>query len=330
MNRRAVLASFGALALAPRLTLAQRASLPVIAYVSSHLPPSPLRTAPQTFNDALRALGWEDGRNVAIEFHSAEGRIERAQAIFADLVARKVNLIYTLGGFGGVVMPGLALKATRTIPIVFVGGGSDPVASGLVASLARPGGNITGFNVTRGPEFALKRLELLKEIAPRIKRVAFLGSKDDFEVGERFLQAGVSKLGVVMLLTVAVKPEDLGQAFEQAKRERADAVFVSNQPMNRDNAARIAALAARYRLPAEYFYPESVEAGGLAAYGVDIMDLVRRAAGYVDRILRGTKPADLPVEQPSKFTLAINLKTARALGLTIPQAVLLRADEVIE
>lgn len=328
MKRRTVLASLGALALAPRLTLAQRASLPVVAYVSSHLPPS--RTAPQTFTDALRALGWEDGRNVVIEFRTAEGSIERAQAIFADLVARKVSLIYTAGGWGVVVMPALALKATRTIPIVFVGGGSDPVASGIVASFARPGGNITGFNVTRGPEFALKRLELLKELAPRIKRVAFLGSKEDFDLGDRLLKAGASKLGLVMVLTVAVKPEDLEPAFEQAKRERADAMFVSNLPMNRDHAGRIAALAARHRLPAEYFYPESVEAGGLAAYGVDILDLIRRAAGYVDKILRGTKPADLPVEQPSKFTLVINLKTAHALGLTIPQVVLLRADRVIE
>lgn len=325
MNRRAVLVSFCAVALAPRRSFAQRANLPVIAYVPSHA-----RAGLQTFIDALRALGWEDGRNVVIEVRSAEGRIERAQEIFADLAARKVSLIYTLGGFGVVVMPGIALKATRTIPIVFVGGGSDPVASGLVASLARPGGNVTGFNVNRGPEFALKRLELLKEIAPRIKRVAFLGSKGDFEVGDRLLQAGVSKLGLVMLLTEAVRPEDLDQAFEQAKRERADAVFVSSMPMNRDNAGRIAALAARHRLPAEYFYAESVEAGGLAAYGVDILDLVRRSAGYADRILRGTNPADLPVEQPSKFTLAINLKAARDLGITIPQAVLLRADKVID
>ena len=330
MNRRTVLASFCAAALAPRRSFSQRANLPVIACVHSHSVPGRPQASMQAFVESLRALGWEDGRNAVIELHSAEGRIERAQAIFADLAARKVSLIYTIGGWGGTVMPGLALKATRTIPIVFVGGGSDPVASGLVASLARPGGNVTGFNVTRGPDFALKRLELLKEIAPRIKRVAFLGSKDDFEVGERLLQAGVSKLGLVMLLTEAVKPEDLGQAFEQAKRERADAVFVSNLPMNRDHAARIAALAARHRLPAEYFYPESVEAGGLAAYGVDLLDLVRRSAGYADRILRGTKPADLPVEQPSKFILAINLKTARALGLTIPQSVLLRADRVIE
>jgi putative ABC transport system substrate-binding protein len=325
-----VLACFGAITLAPRLTVAQRSSLPVVAYVSSHLSPIASQTAPQIFIDALRALGWEDGRNVVIEFHTAEGRIERAQAIFADLVARKVSLIYTAGGWGVVVMPSLALKATRTIPIVFVGGGSDPVASGIVASLARPGGNITGFMVTRGADFALKRLELLKEMAPHIKRVAFLGSKEDFELGEKLLKAGASKLGLVMVLTLAVKPEDLEPGFEQAKRERADAMFVSNLPMNRDQAGRIAALAARYRLPAEYFYPESVDAGGLAAYGVDILDLIRRAAGYIDRILRGTKPADLPVEQPSKFTLVINLKTARALGLTVPQAVLLRADRVIE
>lgn len=329
MRRRTLLASVLAAALAPRSLLAQRASLPVVAFVSSHLRAGP-QPMLQAFTDTLRALGWEDGRNIVIEVHSAEGRIERAQPIFADLVARKVNLIYATGGWGVVVMPGLALKATRTIPIVFVGGGPDPVASGLVASLARPGGNVTGFNVTRGADFALKRLELLKEIAPRTKRVAFLGSKEDFEVGGRLLETGVSKLGLVMLLTQAVKPEELDQAFEQAKRERADAVFVSNLPMNRDQAGRIAALAARHRLPAEYFYPESVEAGGLAAYGVDILDLVRRSAGYVDRILRGTKPADLPIEQPSKFILAINLKTARALGLTIPQAVLLRADKVIE
>ena len=335
VKRRTLLAWLCA-GLAPRVVLAQRASLPVVSFVASNvrleelLPSSPPGPYLRSFLQGLREFGWEDGRNLVIERHTAEGRLDRAQAIFADLVTRKVNVIYVSGSIGVTQMPALALRATRNIPIVFVGGGADPVAGGIVQSLARPGGNATGLTVNLGIEFGLKRLELLKEIAPRVKRVAFLGSAEEFARNDERVREGVARLGLVMLLAAVEKAADYEPAFATAVRERADAVFVSNVSLNRANAEQIVALAARHRLPAEHFFRESVRAGGLAAYGVDLNDLARRSANHVDRILRGANPADLPVERPSKFTLAINQKTARALGLTIPQTVLLRADEVIE
>ena len=336
MRRRIVLVSLCATALAPRAVFAQRPGLPVVGFVVSHAKPAELlpSTPPgpymRAFLAGLREFGWEEGRNIVIERHTAEGQVEQAHAIFSGLVARKVSLIYTTGSLGIVQMVALAQRETRTIPIVFVGGGADPVAAGIVKSLARPGGNATGLTVNLDVEFALKRLELLKQIAPRIKRVAFLGAGADYEKNIPSLREGIASLGLVPLLAAAEKAEDYEQAFATAARERADAVFVSNVTLNRLNADRIIALAARYRLPAEYFFRDAVQAGGLASYGVDLFDLARRSAGYVVRILRGANPADLPVERPSKFTLAINLKTARALGLDIPQSVLLRADQVIE
>ena len=227
-------------------------------------------------------------------------------------------------------MAALAQRATRSIPIVFSGGGIDPVGQGLVASLARPGGNVTGFSISLGPDFALKRLELLKQIVPGIKRVAALGPRANFEENIGHWRDGLAKLGLSLFPVPVEIEDDYERAFASAVRERADAMLVVNVSINFAHRSRIVALAARHRLPAEYFFREAVEAGGLAAYGVDVRDLARGAAGYIDRILRGAKPGDLPVQLPTKFELSINLKTAKALGLKVPQSILLRADRVIE
>jgi putative ABC transport system substrate-binding protein len=335
-RRRLVFVSAVLAALAPLRALAQQAGkVPVLAYViaagaASDPAAAKPGSGPHAFVLRLRELGWEEGRNLVIERHSAEGRLDRARDIFADVAARKVDLIFTSGTVGGQQMPVEALRATRSIPIVFVGGGADPVARGIVASLAKPGGNATGFSVYIGYEFVSKRLQLLKEIAPRIQRVAFLETKSDFERYIDQVRAGLAQLGLTPILAAVETADDYEQAFATAVRERVDALFVASTPIHRQHASRIVALAAKYRLPAEYFFRESVEAGGLAAYGVDLLELSRRSAGYVDRILRGANPGELPVERPTKFELTINLKTARALGLAVPQSVLLRADRVIE
>ncbi len=322
---------------APTMARAQRSGkAPIVAIVlgtpqaAEMAGPIPRTDIVRVFLQRMRELGWEDGRNIVIERHSAEAEVERARAIFADLAARKVDVIVTAGNVGAALMPEEALRATRSIPIVFVGGGADPVARGLIASFSRPGGNVTGFVVTLGLEFVLKRLEVLKEIVPGIKRVAVLTPKADFDANVERMRSGLAKLGITVLLAQVETPEDYEGAFAAATSGRADAMYVSNVSLNRTHRQRIVALAAKYRLPAEYFFRESVEDGGLAAYGVDLLDLSRRAAGYADRILRGANPGDLPVELPSKFELVINLKTARALGIKIPQPVLLRATNVIE
>jgi putative ABC transport system substrate-binding protein len=338
MKRRVFVLAAGAWAGSAALTSnAQRAAaMPVVAFVAGTpaaaelAGPEPRNDYARAFLQRMRELGWEHGRNILIERHSAEGRPERARAIFADLAARKAAVIVTAGNVGTENMADEARNATRAIPIVFVGGGSDPVARGLVASLSRPGGNVTGFLVNIGFEFFLKRLEVLKEIAPGIKRVAVLGPVLDLGPNATEIQAGLRKLGISLVLAQADKAEDFAAAFAGAVRAQADAVYVTNVSLNRLNAPRIIALAAKHRLPAEYFFRESVEAGGLASYGVDLLELARRSAGYVDRILRGARPADLPIELPSKFELTINLKTAKALGLAIPRSLLLRADRVIE
>jgi putative ABC transport system substrate-binding protein len=332
----ALLSAIAFCAAAPFAAWAQQAAkIPVVAYVAAAGATSDLTAAKtgsqvHVFVSRLSELGWEEGRTIAIERHSAEGRLDRARAIFADVAARKVDLIYTTGTVGGQQMPLEALRATRSIPIVFLGGGADPVARGIVASLAKPGGNATGMSVYIGYDFVLKRLQLLKEIAPRIERVAFLDTKTDFERYIDQVRAGLAQLGLTPVLAAVEKAEDYEQAFATAIRERADAVFVPSTPIHREHASRIVVLAAKHRLPAEYFFRESVEAGGLVAYGVDMLELTRRSAGYVDKILRGAKAGELPVERPSTFLLTINLKTARALGLAVPQSVLLRADRVIE
>ncbi len=335
-SRRRFLVAGSFLALAPSSVFGQpTAKRPVVAYVfgsvatSELAGPDPARLDTRAFVHRLRELGWEDGRTVVLERHGAENRRELPQAILADLVARKVDVILAAAGVGNRLVATDALQATRTIPIVFAGS-TDPVAAGLVSNLAHPGGNVTGLSIGVGWEIEGKRLELLKQIAPRIKRVAYLGPKSVNARYSKFVREAADRLGVALIPVEVDQADQYEQGFAAAKREKADAMLVSGAAMNDANAARISTLAAQARMGLIGSFSRLPEAGGLASYGVDFVDLGRRSAEYVDKILRGAKPGDLPVEQPRKFEFVLNLKTAKALGIAIPQAVLLQADRVIE
>ena len=273
----------------------------------------------------LRELGWIEGRTVVIEYRWAEGRSERFAEIATEFVRLKVDVIVTYA-----TPPVIAAKqVTAVIPIVFTVAG-DPIANNLVASLARPGGNVTGLSVLT-PDLAGKRLELLREILPGLHRLAILANvaAPAAMLDMREVQAAARTLGLEVATFEILRAEDIAPAVE-AFKNRADALYVSADPVLTTNRVRISALALAARLPTIYAFREHVEAGGLMSYGTNFPDLFRRAADYVDKILRGAKPGDLPVEQPTKFDLVVNLKTAKALGLTIPPALLARADEVIE
>jgi len=278
------------------------------------------------FLQQLRELGYVEGQNIVIEYRSAEGRAERLPDLAAELVNLKVDVIVA----GGTPPPLAAKHATRTIPIVMAAAG-DPVGSGLVASLARPGGNVTGLS-TFTPELAGKRLQLLKEVVPGVSRVAVLWNAANpyAALVTRETEAAARKLGVQVQSLEVRGPDDFEHALPAAIRGRAGALIVVDDPLTFLYRMRIADFAARNRLPAMYGFREYAEAGGLMAFGANLADLYRRAATYVDKILKGAKPADLPVEQPTKFELVINMKIANALGLTIPQSVLVRADEIIQ
>jgi putative ABC transport system substrate-binding protein len=284
----------------------------------------------EAFRQGLRDLGYVEGRNLLIEFRSAEGKSERLQVLAAELVTLRVDVFVTGGGTLAALA---AQRATGSIPIVFNSVG-DPVASGLVASLARPGANITGLSLLF-PELVGKCLELLKQAVPGVGRVAVLFQPGAVpERSERDILKGAEvaaqALGVRLQTVEARGPADLDRAFADMVRARADALTVLSTPMFLSERRRLADLAAARRLPTVFSFREYVEAGGLMSYGPDVADMSRRSATYVDRILKGAKPGDLPVEQPTKFELVINLKAAKDLGLTIPQSVLARADEVIQ
>jgi len=274
----------------------------------------------------LRQHGYIEGQNLVIEYRSADGRAERFPDLAAELVRLNVDLIVTRG------TPAIfaAKNATKTIPVVMAASG-DPLGAGVVAGLARPGGNVTGLSafVT---ELQAKRLELLREMVPRIDRIAALLNMSSPAEPPQWeeTKAAARTLAIEPQLLDVRKPEDLGRAFETAIRQRADALVVGMNVLTQANRRPIADLATKHRLPAIYASREFVDAGGLVVLGVSYPDLYRRAATYVDKILKGAKPADLPIEQPTKFELIINLKTAKALGLEIPPTVLARADEVIE
>jgi len=335
MDRRAFIALVGGSVLAgPHAIKAQQAGkvrrvgiILTTSPVAEMSDPEPAHPLIRAFVHALRALGHVEGQNLILERRSAEGRFEQYPSIMADLVRLDSDVIVTVG----IPMTQRAKEVTSTVPIVFVGG-YDPVAHGIVQSLARPGGNVTGFSFFIDPEIHAKRLQLLKEAVPRISRVAFLGLKSEWEdsVGNR-LQSVAQDLGLKLFLAEHT-PTQYADAFSVVTRERADALIVSSAPANYAIANRrlIVDFVTRHRLPSIHAYREDVELGGLMEYAADNHDLFRRAAGYVDKILKGTKPGDLPVQQPTKFELVINLKTAKALGLTIPPSVLLRADQVIE
>ncbi len=278
------------------------------------------------FRKGLRELGYVEGRNMMIEYRSADGRSERFPDLAAELVRLKVDVILTRGT--PAVMA--AKNATGTIPVVMAASG-DPVLSGVVSSLARPGGNVTGLSAVV-VEVSGKRLELIREVAPGVSRVAalFNMSNPNDALQWKETETAAPTLRVQLQLLDVRKPGDFAGAFDAAVKGRAGALFVGLDALTWANHRPIVELAAKHRLPAIYGGREFVNAGGLIAYGVSYPHLYHRAASYVDKILKGAKPADLPIEQPTKFELVINLKTAKALGLTIPQSLLGRADEVIQ
>lgn len=315
MRRREFITLVGVAAvMGPSPTRAEQTrKLPIIGFLG------PAWSA-QDFEDRLRELGWIAGRTVAIEYRSAEGHTERSNEIATEFVRLKVNVIVTVGG-----SPTLAVKrATSLIPIVSISG--DPVGSDLVASLARPDGNATGLALNP-ISLAGKRLELLREVVPGFRRLSVMVNANSPGFKNRMdeVQAAASALGLEATILEIRRADDVASAFE-ALRDRADALYAVGVPLTFAIAPR--ALSAR--IPTMFEYREFVDAGGLMSYGVDATHLWRLAATFVDRILRGAKPADLPVQQPTKFDLVINLKTARALGLKVPESFLLRADEVVE
>jgi putative ABC transport system substrate-binding protein len=294
-----------------------------IGFVRGSAPPA---AEVEAFRQGLRELGYVEGKNLDILFRWAEGRDERLPSLVAELIQLNVDLIVS----SAPAATRAAKEATTTIPIVMVTV-ADPVAFGFVRSLARPGGNITGF-AFQHPELSGKRLALLKETIPKLSRVAVLWNADNpyKAVDMKEVEAAAAGLGV-MLQSLAVRGVDgFDSAFESARHGRAGCIITLEDPFTITHRARIVELARKHRLPALYGRRLYVDAGGLMSYGPDPIDQYRRAAIYVDRILNGTKPSDLPVEQPTKFELAVNLKTAKALGLTIPPSLLQRADQVIE
>ena len=328
MHRRTFLGTLAGSLLALPLTAEgqQAAKIARIGFLSGSLAANP--HLPEAFRQGLRDLGYVEGRNVVIEYRDAEGQFDRFPALAADLVARKVDVIMATSTPSALA----AKRATRSIPIVFAA--ADPVASGLVTSLARPGGNVTGLSIL-SLELVGKCLEQLKQAVPGVGRVAVLWQPGAF--GERTerdtlkgAEVAARALGVRLQLVEARDPADFDRAFSDMTRPRSGALTVLPSTMLFIERRRLVDLAAKNRLPTVYPWREGVDAGGLMAYGPSIPDLYRRAATYVDKILKGAKAGDLPVEQPTKFDLVINMKTAKALGLTIPPSLLRRADEVIQ
>jgi len=303
----------------------QAKKTPRIGYLSSRTPSGDSARI-EAFRQGLRDLGYLQGKNIAIEYRYAEGKIDRLPGMARELVRLKVDVIVV----DGATATRAAKDATKVIPIV-MSNSSDPVVLGFVASLARPGGNITGLT-NLAPEIGGKRLELLKEIVPRVSRVAVLADPSTQAYGPQMKEVEVAARGLgLQLQPVEVRgPNDLANAFSAMTTGRAGALIALNQPTLNVHRERIVELAVKSRLPAIYGGREWAEAGGLVAYGPDQASLFKRAATYVDKILKGAMPAELPVEQPMKFELVINLKTAKQIGLTIPPNVLARADKVIK
>jgi putative ABC transport system substrate-binding protein len=314
----------GATAAWPFAARAQRPTkMPTIGFLGASTP-SGWSDWTAAFVQRLRELGWIEGRTVTIEYRWADGREERFTEIAAEFVRSKVDVIVTSGG-----VVRAAMQTTSVIPIVF-GSANDPVGSGLVASLARPGGNVTGLS-NQGLDLAGKRLDILREVVPGLRRLAIMGNSGNASVALEMdeVQTLARSLGLDATAVEIRRAEDIAPAVERLK-DRADALYVASEPLVVGNRIRINTFALAARLPTMSTGRDQIEAGGLMSYGPNIPDLFRRAGDYVDKILRGAKPADLPVEQPTKFDLTLNLITARALGLTIPPALLARADEVIE
>jgi putative ABC transport system substrate-binding protein len=318
MRRREFTAGLSASLAAPLAARAQQPLVPVIGFLNSGSP-GPFAKMLAAFHQGLKDGGYVEGQNVAIEYRWAEGHYDRLSTLAADLVRRRVAVI---AATGGTPSARAAKAATTTIPIVFVA--ADPVRDGLVASLNRPGGNVTGVSVFSA-ELAPKRLQLLRELVPKAGKIAALTNPASMDEAETLTRAGLP------LLTITAEAEsDFEPAFIQAAQQGVEALLVTADPFFNSRRAQIVALAARHSLPAAYPWREYVEAGGLMSYGTNLAGTYRQVGQYVSRVLKGDKPADLPVQNPTKFDLAINLKTAKALGITIPETLLATADEVIE
>jgi ABC-type uncharacterized transport system substrate-binding protein len=327
MKRRAFISLLGGAAAAwPLAARAQQTGkLPTIGYSGGGTPSTDSQRV-AAFLQRLHELGWAEGRNVVIEYRWPEGRNDRIAEIAVELVRIKVDVIVTTGTPGALA----AQQATSVIPVVMTTV-ADPVGSGLVASLARPGGNITGLSLQQA-DLAGKRLELLREVIPALRRLAILANVSNPnavpEMGQ--VQAAARTLGLEVAVFEIRRAEDIAPAFEALIKDRSEALYVVGDALLTTNRIRINTLALGARLPTSCATREFVEVGGLMSYGPNFPDLFRRSADYVDKILRGAKPSDLPIEQPTKFDLVINLIAAKALGLTVPPTLLARADEVIE
>jgi putative tryptophan/tyrosine transport system substrate-binding protein len=305
----------------------QPKKVPRIGYLSAFNPANE-STRAETIRLALRERGHIEGQNIAIDYRYAEGKIDRFPKLAAELVRLKVDIIVVSGGNRLIQA---AKNATKTIPIVMTGGGGDPVELGLIESLARPGGNVTGITIL-SRELGGKRLELLKEAVPKVARVAVLydpALPASALAVKEVLPVAARALGLTVRSWEVRASGDFDRVFAAPNKERPDGLYVHGGPLMAANGKRIADFALKSRLPSIYQSKEAVDAGGLMYYGADIADSYRRVAYFVDRILKGAKPADLPVEQPTKFELVINLKTAEQIDVTIPQSVLYRADKVI-
>jgi putative ABC transport system substrate-binding protein len=303
----------------------QPKEVPRIGYLAA-APPSAVASRADAFRQGLRELGYVEGKNIVIEYRYAEGKLDRLPGFADELVRLKVDVIVT----GGPTPTRAAKEASSTIPIVMAPD-TDPVGSGFVASLARPGGNITGL-ATLNPELSGKRLELLKEIVPKLSRVAVLGTSTAQGSAQmlRETELAARTFGVKLQYQDVLSPKDIETAFREASKGRADGVLTLANAVLLSKRTQITDLAVKSRLPVIYHRQEFVDDGGLMSYDANPNDLARRAATYVDKILKGAKPADLPVEQPIKFEFIINLKAAKQIGLTIPPNVLVRADKVIK
>jgi putative ABC transport system substrate-binding protein len=309
-------------------TAQQPAKIPRIGYLSA-LDASGESARSEAIRLALRELGYIEGQHIATEYRYAEGKLDRLPALAAELVRLKVDIMVVAGGITGIRA---AKNATKTIPIVMLGLSADPVEAGLVESLAHPGGSVTGLTLL-SRELGGKRLELLKEAGPKVARVAVLyepaNSPSVREVKE-VLPVAARALGLTVRPWEVRDANGFEKVFAVLSKERAAALYLTSSALMNANQKRIAAFALKSRLPSMYPYREAVDAGGLMYYGADLADSYRRAATYVDKILKGARPADLPVEQPTKFEFVINLKTAKQIGLTISQSLLYRADKVIK
>jgi putative ABC transport system substrate-binding protein len=327
MKRRAFILLTGSAALCSFSAHAQQtAKVSRIGYLGV-TSPSDRPALLDTFRQGLRELGWIEGQNIAIDYRFAEGQLDRLPDLAAELVRLKIDVIVSLGTQGVTA----ARNATQTIPIVMIGV-RDPVGIGLIASLARPGGNITGVSGSAGLAIVTKQLELLKETVPTIRRVTILSNPANayHQLAISELNVAARSVGVQLQLLEARGPNEFDGAFAAMAKERVEGLLVLSDVIFNDHRARLVDLAAMNRLPTAYGIRESVEAGGLISYGPSFLDFYRRSTAYVDKILRGDKPANLPVEQPTKFELVVNLRTAQTLGIEIPPMLLSRADEVIE